>query len=95
MSKIRPAALVETPARPPLAHSAFPERINPQESGDFKDVARVFGIKQSHLLYLDRERLIVSYLVKGRGNKRGKRLYDFASIRQLLASSRSNINGGQ
>ena len=95
MPKIHPAALVEPLARPPLVPSpAFSERTNLQEFGDSKDVLRVFGIKQSHLLGLERERLIVSYLVKGRGKGRGKRLYSFASIRALLAASPSNINGG-
>jgi hypothetical protein len=57
------------------------------EWGDARDVQRIFGIKIAHLYQLMNDQLVDSVLVKGRGKSRDKRLYSFASIRQLLANS--------
>jgi hypothetical protein len=59
------------------------ETLQP-EFGDCRDVQRIFGIKETHLYQLMREGLIKAVLVKGRGKTRGKRLFNFDSIRQLL-----------
>jgi hypothetical protein len=57
------------------------------ESGDAKDVHRVFGIKESLLYDLDRRGLVKSVVIPGRGKSgRGKRLYLYSSIRKLLAA---------
>jgi hypothetical protein len=55
------------------------------EYGDTRDVQRIFGIKETHLYQLMKEDRVVSVLVKGRGKSRGKRLFQFASIRRMLA----------
>jgi hypothetical protein len=55
-----------------------------QEYGDVKDVRRVFGLTQTFVYHLWWQGKIKGVLVPGRGKKRGKRLFDFASIRKLL-----------
>jgi len=76
MSKI----LSEPPQKRPRIASHKPEW------GDVRDVQRQFGIKETHLYQLMKEGQIKSVLVKGRGRTRGKRLFDFRSIRQMLAT---------
>jgi hypothetical protein len=56
------------------------------EYGDARDVQRIFGIKETHLYNLWRAGQIKAVLVKGRGKTRGKRLFDYRSIRSMLAS---------
>jgi hypothetical protein len=63
-----------------------PRIASPQpEYGDARDVQRTFGIKETHLYQLWKEGRVKGVLVKGRGRTRGKRLFDFRSIRKLLA----------
>ena len=76
MSKI----LSEPPQKRPRIASPKPEW------GDVRDVQRQSGIKETHLYQLMKEGQIKSVLVKGRGRTRGKRLFDFRSIRQMLAT---------
>jgi hypothetical protein len=68
------------PQKRPRIESSRPEY------GDARDVQRHFGIKETHLYNLWRAGQIKAVLVKGRGRTRGKRLFDFRSIRQMLAS---------
>ena len=57
---------------------------SPPEYGDARDVQRVFGIKETLLYHKWREGAVKAILVKGTGRSRGKRLFDFQSIRKLL-----------
>jgi hypothetical protein len=57
---------------------------SPPEYGDARDVQRVFGVKESLLYHLWKEGAVKAILVKGTGRTRGKRLFDFHSIRKLL-----------
>jgi hypothetical protein len=72
--------LGEPPQKRPRIQSSRPEW------GDARDVQRIFGIKETHLYNLWREGLIKAVLVKGRGRTRGKRLFDYRSIRQMLTA---------
>jgi hypothetical protein len=56
------------------------------EWGDAKDVQRIFGIKITHLYQLMNEGQVKAVLVKGRGRTRGKRLFNYRSIRQMLTA---------
>ena len=62
-------------------------RISPTvpEFGDARDVQRVFGIKESLCYHLFKTGQIKGVLVTGTGKKSGKRLFDYRSIRSLLA----------
>ena len=83
-----------TPSRDSLQKSVSPnpppERGRPRiappqpEWGDVRDVQRQFGLKETLTYQLMKEGQIESTLVKGRGKSHGKRLFNFASIRQLL-----------
>jgi hypothetical protein len=57
------------------------------EWGDAADCRKVFGLRQSTLYQLHYQGRVKSTVLrtKGRGD-RGKRLFNFASIRELLAS---------
>ena len=70
--------LNEGPQKRPRITSSEPEY------GDARDVQRIFGLKEALLYLLDRDGQVKSVSIKGRGQSRGKRLYDFASIRALL-----------
>ena len=75
-----------------------PERGRPRiasphpEYGDARDVQRIFGIKETHLYQLMNEGLVEATLLKGRGKTRGKRLFNFASIRRLLAEQQKGVS---
>jgi hypothetical protein len=57
------------------------------EFGDCTDVRRVFGFRESFTYHLFKSGQIKSVLIPGTGKKggTGKRLFSFASIRQLIA----------
>jgi len=55
------------------------------ESGDATDVRKVFGLREGKLYQLQTQGLVKSVLLKVPGAARGKRIYDFSSIRKLLA----------
>ena len=63
------------------------------EWGDARDVQRVFGIKETHLYHLWKHGLVKGALVKGTGRTRGKRLFNFQSIRELLAKTEAAEKG--
>jgi hypothetical protein len=56
------------------------------EFGDYKTVKVVFGLTETFTYLAAREGKIKSVLVPGRGRGRGKRLFDFASIRKFLVA---------
>jgi hypothetical protein len=56
------------------------------EFGDAKDVRVQFGIKGTALYLLWKNGDIKSVVIKAKGRDRGKRLFDYASIRKFLAS---------
>jgi hypothetical protein len=58
------------------------------EYGDAKDVQRTFGIKESLCYHLWRKGLIKGVLIPGTGRSGGKRLFDFSSIRRLIAEQK-------
>jgi hypothetical protein len=64
-----------------------PERVVVQvpEYGDCRDVQRTFGIRETFCYQLWRDRKITGLLIPGSGGKRGKRLFNFDSIRKYLA----------
>jgi hypothetical protein len=55
-----------------------------KEWGDEGDVEEDFGLSRSFLRQRAEEGQVVWSLVKGRGLTRGKRLYSYSSIRQLI-----------
>ena len=59
----------------------------PPEYGDSHDVQRYFGLKETMLYHLWRSGKIKAILVKGTGKSRGKRLYNFQAIRELLKNA--------
>jgi hypothetical protein len=64
---------------------------NPQhvpEAGNAASAESVFGVKPSTLYHWQKRKLVKSVLAPGRGN-RGVRIYDFASIRNLLGLEES------
>jgi hypothetical protein len=63
-------------------------RIRPArpEWGDARDVQRTFGIKETLCYHLLRNKKIKGALIPGTGRSGGKRLFDFASIREFIAS---------
>jgi Helix-turn-helix domain len=68
------------PQKGPRIETSLPEY------GDARDVQLIFGIKETHLYALMKEGRIKAVLVKGRGRTRGKWLFDYRSIRRMLAS---------
>jgi len=55
------------------------------EYGDVADVRRVFGLRETHLYGLYYSGKIKAVLIPGPKGRRGKRLFDFESIRSYLA----------
>ena len=53
---------------------------------DFHGIQLLFGIRRSYAYHLVDEGLIQSVSLKQPGEKRGKRLFNIASIRQYLNS---------
>ncbi len=82
--------LLNDPARP------RPERVLAQapEYGDCRDARRVFGLRETFVYQLFRDRKITGVLVPGTGKKRGKRLFNFDSIRRYLAECASKEEEG-
>jgi hypothetical protein len=64
-----------------------PERVfnHQPEYGDARDAQRIFGLRETFIYRLWRDRKITGVLVPGTGKKRGKRLFYFESIRKYLA----------
>ena len=56
------------------------------EWGDYGDCELAFGLSRSFIYQRMKEGQIRSVLVRGRGRSRGKRIFSFASIRQLIAA---------
>lgn len=59
--------------------------LQQQEHGDVRDVRRTFGFTETFTYNLWYKGKIKSALIPGRGKKRGKRIFDFASIREYVA----------
>jgi hypothetical protein len=62
---------------------------SPPEWGDARDVRRIFGIKTSMLYKMIKTKRVKSVLITSPETSsgiRGKRLFDFASIRKMLKS---------
>jgi hypothetical protein len=57
-----------------------------KEWGDDADVQNDFGLSRSFIRQRAEEGQVVWSLVRGRGASRGKRLYSYSSIRQLIAA---------
>jgi hypothetical protein len=53
---------------------------------DFHGLQLLFGIRRSYAYHLDDEGLIQSVSLRQPGEKRGKRLFNVASVRQYLNS---------
>jgi hypothetical protein len=53
---------------------------------DFNGILELFGLKRSTAYHLKNEGLIESISLRGEHEKRGKRLFNVASIRQFLNS---------
>jgi hypothetical protein len=77
--------MTEILSEPPRRYTRLLEHEILAEYGDVRDVRRVFGLKETHVYNLWSAGKIEGVLVPGRGRKRGKRLFSFASIRKLLA----------
>ena len=60
---------------------------------DFRGFDRLFGIKRSLVYQLVAEGLIKSVSLRRRGQLRGKRLFDVASVRVYLRSQMTNQQG--
>lgn len=60
------------------------------EYGDAKDVRALFGIRGTQLYLLWKNADIKSIVIKAKGKERGKRLFDYASIRKFLAAQKDN-----
>jgi len=56
------------------------------EFTDFHGLLELFGIRRSTAYHLVDEGAIKSLSLKGDGEKRGKRLFDVASVREFLRS---------
>ena len=57
-----------------------------REYGDWRAVERVFGFKRAYTYSLLQQRRIRTALIPGRGRGgRGRRLFSFASIRQMIS----------
>jgi hypothetical protein len=63
-----------------------PEISSPREWGDAQDVNLVFGIGPTTSYHWSKTGAIESKLLRLPGHERGKRLFNFASIRRLLSS---------
>jgi hypothetical protein len=59
--------------------------LQQQETGGVQDVRRTFGFTETFTYNLWYKGKIKSALIPGRGKKRGKRIFDFASIREYIA----------
>jgi hypothetical protein len=59
---------------------------NRPEYGDAKDVQRIFGIRETLCYHWFRKGKIKGILIPGTGRSGGKRLFDFQSIRNFIAS---------
>jgi hypothetical protein len=74
---------------PPTIKPANPKPPRPvdytPEFGDVADVRRVFGFRETYAYSLYYDGKIKSFRVPGQKGRRGKRLFDFASIRAYLA----------
>ena len=55
------------------------------EFGDAQDARVLFGFRTSFLYQMMREGRIKTVLIRGRGKSRGKRLFNFDSIREMLS----------
>ena len=75
--KSEPQPTTQTLAALPTVHSGA-------EFCGHKEIRALFGISRSHLYRLHEERLIRSVSVCSRGRLRGRRLFEVASIRELL-----------
>ena len=71
------------PVERPQVESAPPESVLP-EWGDVGDLKRLFGFRESFTYELLRQGRIKTAMIRGRGNKRGKRLISLDSVRKLL-----------
>jgi hypothetical protein len=67
---------------------------NRREWGRDRDVAEIFSLKKGTLRTLEKQGKIRSVLLKVSGDKSTIRLWDLDSVRELLASSIENPNGG-
>jgi hypothetical protein len=68
----------------PIEHDQLPE------FGDSKDLKNVFGLRETFSYILWKRGDIRSVLVPGRRGQRGKRLFDFESVRAFLRSCETN-----
>ena len=66
-----------------------PPGVSQQEYGDVRDVRRVFGFTETFTYNLWYKGKIHGVLIPGRGRKRGKRIFSFASIRAHIAACES------
>ena len=69
---------------PQSQNLAAPTVDDGKEFCGHKEIRARFGISRSHLYRLNEERLIRSVSVCSRGRQRGRRLFEVASIRELL-----------
>lgn len=53
----------------------------------YQEARMMFGLSRTHLYKLGKEGLVRTVSLRGRGNKRGRRLYSVDSIRALLNAS--------
>ena len=60
------------------------------ETNDYLGVQELFGIRRGLAYHLWQTGEIKSYSLKQGGEKRGKRLFDVASVREFLASKVEN-----
>ena len=82
------AKQLDTPYKRPRIASTAPE------FGDCTDVRRVFGFRESFTYHLFKTGQIKSVLIPGTGKKggTGKRIFDFSSIRTLIAKQQAKQN---
>jgi hypothetical protein len=73
----------QTTTRTPTL-AAFPAVHAGAEFCGHKEARAIFGISRSHLYRLHDEGLIRSVSLRTRGRLRGRRLFEVASIRELL-----------
>jgi hypothetical protein len=77
----------------PLSEAAARASQLDVEFCDFRGLDRLFGIKRSLGYQLVAEGLIKSVSLRRRGQLRGKRLFDVASVRVYLRSQMTNQQG--
>jgi hypothetical protein len=77
-----PATFSKSPRQP--AKLVEPDQV--PEFGDSRDLRKVFGLKETFAYYLWKRNAIRSVLIPGRRGQRGKRLFDFNSVRAFLNS---------